>query len=84
MPFPWRDPMPLPLPRPSNDGARWTGQAGVAAAGTGDETARHIAEVTAALAEVARISRLDVLAYLLEIAQLEANRAATSLASDHR
>lgn len=40
--------------------------------GTASATAAYIAEITTELAELARGSKLDILAYLLDIAQLEA------------
>ncbi|PVE23148.1 hypothetical protein DC522_17490 [Microvirga sp. KLBC 81] len=39
------------------------------------ETARYIAEFTAELSYLARQTRLDLLAYLLDMARLEAARA---------
>jgi hypothetical protein len=39
------------------------------------ETARYIAEFTAELSYLARQSKLDLLAYLLDMARLEAGRA---------
>jgi hypothetical protein len=39
------------------------------------ETARYIAEFTAELSYLARRSKLDLLAYLLDMARLEAGRA---------
>lgn len=39
-----------------------------------EDAARYIAEMTGELAEMARTSRLDLLAYLLEMAQAEVRR----------
>lgn len=41
-----------------------------------DETARYIAEFTAELAYLAQQAELDLLAYLLDMARLEATRMA--------
>lgn len=46
------------------------------------ETARYIAEFTAELSYLARQSRLDLLAYLLDMARLEAGRALQSSSKD--
>lgn len=43
---------------------------------SGPETARYIAELTTGLSSLARGSGLDVLAYLLDIARLEAEEIA--------
>lgn len=40
--------------------------------GTSYQTASYIAEITTELAELARGAKLDLVAYLLDIAQLEA------------
>jgi hypothetical protein len=44
--------------------------------------AAYIADITAELAGMARSSKLDILAYLLEIAQLEAASAARRLSAE--
>lgn len=49
-----------------------------------DATAQYIAEMTSALAAMAREGRLDFLAHLLDIAQLEAATAANRLAAVRR
>lgn len=46
--------------------------------------ASYIADMTTELAGIARRSKLDVLAYLLDIAQLEAAKSARRLASERR
>lgn len=43
-----------------------------------DETARYIAEFTAELAYLAQQAELDLLAYLLDMARLEATRSTQS------
>jgi len=43
-----------------------------------DETARYIAEFTAELAYLAQKAELDLLAYLLDMARLEATRTVQS------
>ena len=43
------------------------------------ETARYIADLSAGMAELARGSGLDVMAYLLELVRLEAEEAAQNL-----
>ncbi|MDB5512653.1 MAG: hypothetical protein JWR08_2136 [Enterovirga sp.] len=46
--------------------------------------ASYIADITTELAGIARRSQLDVLAYLLDIAQLEATKSARRLAAERR
>ena len=45
------------------------------------ETARYIADLSEGMAELARGSGLDVMAYLLELVRLEAEEATQSLPS---
>lgn len=49
-----------------------------------DATAQYIAEMTSALAAMAREGRLDFLAHLLDIAQLEAASVERRLSSSRR
>ncbi|MEZ0170476.1 hypothetical protein [Microvirga sp. TS319] len=65
----------LPAPLPQDDEfAGGISVAGRDAKGAA-ETARYIAEFTAELSYLARRERLDLLAYLLDMARLEAARA---------
>jgi hypothetical protein len=45
------------------------------------ETARYIADLTAELVKIARGSGYDVIAYLLELARLEAEETAQKMAA---
>ncbi len=47
-----------------------------------NEAATYIADLTAELAGVARAAKLDLVAYLLDIAGMEASRAGQRLSSD--
>ena len=53
----------------------------VAAATPAPDTARYIADLTAELVKIARGSGFDVIAYLLELARLEAEETAQKMAS---
>jgi hypothetical protein len=65
--------------RPTRSNPRRSGQdlmnALVPAAPVASEAARYIAEFTAELSAIAKHSGLDLLAYLLDMAHLEATRA---------
>jgi hypothetical protein len=65
--------------RPNAQSPRRSGQelidTFVPVAAAPSEAARYIAEFTAELSAIARQSRLDLLAYLLDMAHLEATRA---------
>ncbi|HZW46937.1 MAG TPA: hypothetical protein VFF61_05390 [Microvirga sp.] len=64
-------PAPSPHDQEAADTARGLGKGGMSTA----ETAQYIAEFTAELSYLARQTRLDLLAYLLDMARLEAARA---------
>ncbi|MCB8820994.1 hypothetical protein [Microvirga rosea] len=55
-----------------------TSERGLAAGSSLVETAQYIAEFTAELSFLARRSNLDLLAYLLDMARLEATRSVQS------
>lgn len=49
---------------------------------TADDAANYIADLAAELADIAREVKLDLVAYLLDIARLEAARAVGRIKSD--
>ncbi len=63
-----------PSPHDELDAADVGGNIGPSSMSTA-ETAQYIAEFTAELSYLARQSKLDLLAYLLDMARLEAGRA---------
>lgn len=74
MPKPPTRALQVPSPHDEQDEAEvLTGRA--AAGMSTAETAQYIAEFTAELSYLARRSKLDLLAYLLDMARLEAGRA---------
>jgi hypothetical protein len=67
-------PHPIECAEPATVGSG-SDQALVPAAPVASEAARYIAEFTAELSAIAKHSGLDLLAYLLDMAHLEATRA---------
>ncbi|WP_460451613.1 hypothetical protein [Alsobacter sp. SYSU BS001988] len=64
--------MPKPTPIASNGRARGYTPAPPEPAGT-EDIARYIAQMTTEMALIARSANLDLLAYFLEMAKIEAN-----------
>jgi hypothetical protein len=62
---------PPPAEQPAAEGAAKPGGTGMSRA----ETAQYVAEFSAELSFLAREARLDLLAYLLDMARLEAIRS---------
>jgi hypothetical protein len=68
-------PRVLPAPSPHNEESADKAPGSYKGEMTEAETAQYIAEFTAELSYLARQARLDLLAYLLDMARLEAARA---------